>query len=94
MEKATALFNQQLNLNNLYRQAVSDRDIYKDRANQVEGLLEQISKLQDDLRNAYTSIGAMAKAVASLLFDPAIKLADPTPAQERLLQAVRNTESH
>jgi len=46
--------------------------------------------LQEDLRNAYTSLGAMAKANCSLLHDPDIKLDSPTPAQERLLQATRN----
>ncbi|MCL2360881.1 MAG: hypothetical protein FWC73_03585 [Defluviitaleaceae bacterium] len=38
----------------------------------------------------YTSVGAIAKANASLLFDPALKLENMKPEQERLLQATRN----
>lgn len=90
MAQATALYSQQQNLNSLYRQAVSDRDKYKTLADRVAGLENQINELQESLRNAYASIGAMTKAIASLLFDPDIKLTAPTPAQERLLQAIRN----
>ena len=90
MAQATVLHDQQRNLNSLYRQAISDRDNYKGKADRATGLLEQNSELQENLRNAYASIGAMAKAIASLLYDPDLKLADPTPTQERLLQAIRN----
>jgi len=90
MSQATALYNQQQNLNSLYQQAVHDRDYYKDKASKTDGLTAQVTGLQVDLRNAYTSIGAMAKANCSLLHDPDIKLDSPTPAQERLLQATCN----
>ena len=90
MGQATALYNQQQNLNSLYQQAVSDRDGFKAKADQADGLTAQVGKLQEDLRNAYTSLGAMAKANASLLFDPALKLENMKPEQERLLKATRN----
>ena len=90
MDKARALYAEQSNLNELYGKAVSDRDYYKNKALTVNGLTEQIAELKEDLRNAYISVGAMAKANASLLYDPNIKLNNPTPEQERLLQATRN----
>jgi hypothetical protein len=90
MDRAKALYAGQLNLNSLYRQAISYRDGYKAKADQAAGLTAQIKELREGLRNAYTSIGAMAKANCSLLYDPALKLNNPTPEQERLLQATRN----
>jgi hypothetical protein len=69
---------------------VHDRDGYKAKANQADGLTAQVTGPKEDLHNAYTSLAAMAKANASLQFDPALKLDNPTPAQERLLQATRN----
>jgi hypothetical protein len=90
MGQATALYQQQQNINGLYQQATKDRDYYKNKADQTDGLVVQITELKDDLRNAYASVGAMAKANASLLYDSDLKLANMTPAQERLLQATRN----
>jgi len=90
MSQATALYNQQQNINSLYQQAVHDRDSYKGKADKADGLTAQVTELQKDLQNAYTSLGAMAKANASLLFDPALKLDNMKPEQERLLQATRN----
>ena len=52
--------------------------------------MEQVTELKQDLRNAYTSVGAMVKANGSLLFGPALKLTNITPEQERLLQATRS----
>jgi hypothetical protein len=46
--------------------------------------------LADELTSAYTSIGAMAKAVCSLLYDPYLKNGSMTSEQERVLQAIRN----
>ena len=89
MNKAKALYNQQSNINSLYSQAVADRDSYKAKADQTAGLTAQVAELKEDLHNAYLSVGAMAKANASLLYDPELKLNNPTPAQERLLQATR-----
>ena len=90
MDRAKALYAQQLNLNNLYHQAVADRDSYKTKADTANGLAVQVTELKEKIRNAYTSIGAIAKANCSLLYDPTIKLNNPTPEQERLLQATRN----
>ncbi len=67
MKKAKALYSQQINLNNLYRQAASDRDGYKTKAGKAD-------KLTVDLEEAYKSIGAMAKAVSSLQCDPDLKI--------------------
>jgi len=55
-----------------------------------EELTAKVEDLQDSLEAAYYSLGAMAKANASLLFDPKLKIANITPEQERLLQATRN----
>jgi hypothetical protein len=90
MLEATRLYNQQLELNGSYNQAVKERDYYKGKAEQTDGLVEQITGLKQDLRYAYESVGALAKANASLLFDPDLKIENITPAQERLLQATRN----
>ena len=68
----------------------ADRDNYKGKADRAAGLAEQISELQESLRNAYAIVGAMAKAIASLLFDPDLKIEGLKPEQERLLQATRN----
>jgi len=53
-------------------------------------MTEQVSELKQDLQNAYTSVGATAKANGSLLYDTALKLNNLTLEQERLLQATRN----
>ena len=90
MKRATALYHQQQNINNLYQQATKDRDYYKGKADKTDGLVEQITELKEDLRNAYTSVGAIAKANGYLLFDAEMKIANITPVQERLLQATRN----
>jgi len=87
MEQATALYNQQANLNTLYNTAATNLNHYK---NKSEKLTEQNAELKEGLEGAYLSIGAMAKANASLLYDPALKIANITPEQERLLQATRN----
>ncbi len=83
MKKAETLYNQQINLNSLYRQAASDRDSYKTKADKAD-------KLTVDLEEAYKSIGAMAKVVSSLQCDPDLKIDVLTPAQERVLQALQN----
>jgi len=94
MLQATELYHQQQNINNLHRQAVSDRDYYKDKAAQSDGLTEQVrgqnAELKEGLQYAYIYLEAMAKANGSLLYDPALKIANITPEQERLLQAIRN----
>jgi len=46
MSQATALYNQQQNLNSLYQQAVHDRDYYKDKASKTDGLTAQVTGLQ------------------------------------------------
>jgi hypothetical protein len=63
------IYHQQQNINGLYQQAVKDRDFYKSKADKTDGLTEQITELKQDLRNAYASVGAMAKANGLLLFD-------------------------
>jgi hypothetical protein len=83
IKKAKDLYGQQINLNALYRQAVSDRDGYKAKAVKAD-------ELAIDLEAAYKSIGAMAKAVSSLLCDPDLKIDSLTPVQERVLQAIQN----
>jgi hypothetical protein len=50
------------NLNYLFQQATKDHDIYKSKADKTDVLVKQITELKQDLRNAYTSVGAMAKA--------------------------------
>ena len=90
MSQANALYQQQQNINGLYQQATKDRDFYKGKADKTDGLVGQITELKQDLRNAYTSVGAIAKANGYLLFDTEMKIANITPAQERLLKATRN----
>ena len=87
MEQAKALYNQQLNINNLYQNSTTNLNHYKGKS---EELTAKVEDLQDSLEAAYYSLGAMAKANASLLFDPKLKIANITPEQERLLQATRN----
>ena len=87
MEQAKALYNQQLNINNLYQNSTTNLKHYKGKS---EELTAKVEDLQDSLEAAYYSLGAMAKANASLLFDPKLKIANITPEQERLLQATRN----
>jgi hypothetical protein len=89
MKQANALYYQQQNLNHLFQQATKDRDIYKSKADKTDGLAKQITELKQDLRNAYTSVGAMAKANGCLLFDEKMKIPNITPEQERLLKATR-----
>jgi len=101
--EAEALYGQQLNINHLYLDALSERDGYKDayetvRTNVVnltknnKTLSDNITNLQAELKNAYVSLGAMAKANGSLLWDDdsSLKIDSLTPAQERLLKATRN----
>jgi chromosome segregation ATPase len=83
MKKAKDLYSQQINLNRAYHEAVSDRDSFKAKA-------DKANELAEGLDAAYVSIGAMAKAVSSLLCDPDLKIDSLTPVQERVLQAVRN----
>ena len=94
MKRAVALMHQQQNINDLYHQATSDRDYYKNKAEQtaerVTSLTVQVTKLKEGLRNAYTSAGAIAKANAALLYDPKQKIANLTPEQERVLKATSN----
>jgi hypothetical protein len=87
MSEAKALYNQQQNLNNLYETATTDLNDYK---NQTNKLTEKNTKLQERLRKAYTIIEAMAKANASLLHDPKLKIEGLNPEQTRILQATRN----
>ena len=87
MEQATVLYNQQQNLNNLYETAITNLKHYMDK---TEELTEQVTDLKEGVQNAYRSLGAMAKANGSLLYDPALKIENLTPEQERLLQATRN----
>ena len=87
MGQATALYNQQANLNNLYTTATTNLNHYKGKA---EELTEQVTELKEGLEGAYISLAAMAKANASLLYDPKLKITNITPEQERLLQATRN----
>ena len=87
MEQATTLYKQQQNLNNLYATATKSLTHYKGK---TEEMMVQITELKEDLQNAYASVGAMAKANGSLLYDPTLKLTNMTPEQERLLQATRN----
>ncbi len=68
MSQATELYNQQKSTNNLYKTATINLKHYKSRA---EELTEQVAELKEDLQNAYASIGAMAKANGSLLYDSA-----------------------
>ena len=94
MKRAVALMRQQQNINDLYDQAVSDRDYYKANAEQVADRLAvlsgKVAELKDCLNRAYIRIGAMAKANASLLCDPALKIANLTESQERVLKAAQN----
>jgi len=90
MTEAMRLHHQQLELNGLYSQAVRERDNYKTAASRVPVLQKTITDMKEGLKIAYTSLGAMAKANASLLFDPTLKIANLTTEQERLLQATRN----
>ncbi len=83
MKKAKDLYSQQTNLNRAYHQAVSDRDGFMVKANKTD-------KLAEGLDAAYQSIGAMAKAVCSLLYDPELKIENLPPKQERVLQAIRS----
>ena len=79
--KAKNLYEQQSNLNSLYRQAVSERDDYEAKAGKAE-------KLEIELKGAYDSIGNMAQAVNSLLYDPSLKINNLQPDQQRALQAI------
>jgi len=87
MKQATALYNQQANLNSLYKTAATNLTHYKGKAEQ---LTEQNAELKEDLNNAFLYLEAMAKANNTLLFDDRLKLANMTPEQERLLKATRN----
>jgi hypothetical protein len=90
MNRANTLYTQQLSLNNRFKEVVAERESYKVKADQAVGLAAQVAGLKEGLRNAYISVGAMAKASGVLLYDPAVKLNNPTPEQLRLLQATRN----
>ena len=89
MNKANALYTQQLSLNNLFKQAVAERESYKAKASQIPEFTARITELKDDLEGAYWSVAAMAKANASLLYDPALQIKNLTPEQERVLKATR-----
>jgi len=87
MEQATALYNQQANINSLYKTATTNLAHYK---RKTEELTEQVTELKEGKDYAYSYIEALAKANGALLYDPALKIANITPDQERLLQATRN----
>ena len=90
MNKAEVILKENLHIHNSYYQTISERDNYRATANKATSLEKEIKKLKEELEGAYESIGAMAKANCSLLYDPTLKLNNPTPEQERLLQATRN----
>jgi len=87
MAQATALYNQQQNLNSLYQTATANLTHYKGK---TEELTKQNGELKDGLDNAFFYLEAIAKANNTLLYDASLKLTNMTPEQERLLKATRN----
>jgi len=85
-EAANTMYNQQLNLNQLYDEASKSAKVFEGK---FKAEHEENIALRGELEGAYLSVSAMAKAVSCLEEDENFKLQNPTKNQAVLLKAIQ-----